>query len=489
MNVPISGTVTVELTARSDHGSDPWTGCDQYRGLGLEQSARYGHACRRGRQRNRFDHARRFGRGQWRAQRRAVRAPNATDLNNYEASDPADFTVDGEYGDLPSPYNTTRADGGAAHLVSHTNNAFLGAAYDIDDDGVPDVNAGQSAATAGGDDGDVDGDDEDGVVFMTPLEPNSTAKISVTLGSPGALSAFIDFDNDGTLDEVEVTGITGPGTLPTGLTANDLVFDTLGVYELTIKVPTTTTTSAPIYSRFRFTENAGEGGASPDGNALSGEVEDYVLMSLGDRVWLDSNANGVQDSGETTGIQTVVVNLLDGNGDPVLDGAGVAITTTTSITGAYYFGGLPEGDYIVEIDPDNWADGNVFGLGGTYEGALGSPGAGGDNADNTDDNGSPDGLAVLTSPTGIRSGVIDLAIGAESDTDGDTSKNTNLTVDFGVYEPVELGDLIWFDANSNGVYDTGQSGGIADEFGVDGVTVEVYKPARTRRLLRPSAVQ
>ena len=51
-------------------------------------------------------------------------------------------------------------------------------------------------------------------------------------------------------------------------------------------------------------------------------------MTIGDFVWLDTNANGVQDSGEP-GIANVPVNLL-------LNSAVVA-TVTTNSTGHFEF--------------------------------------------------------------------------------------------------------------------------------------------------------
>tara|TARA_Y100001933_G_C19015145_1_gene571172 strand:+ start:9212 stop:20929 length:11718 start_codon:yes stop_codon:yes gene_type:complete len=64
--------------------------------------------------------------------------------------------------------------------------------------------------------------------------------------------------------------------------------------------------------------------------------------SIGDRVWQDSNANGIQDAGEP-GIAGVTVNLLDDQGD-VLD------STQTDSDGGYVFNDLPDGSYSVDFD-------------------------------------------------------------------------------------------------------------------------------------------
>ena len=71
--------------------------------------------------------------------------------------------------------------------------------------------------------------------------------------------------------------------------------------------------------------------------------------SLGDTVWLDADADGVQDAGES-GVDGIVVNLLDGSGTPVLDESGASLTQTTSGGGLYEFTGLVPGDYQVEFE-------------------------------------------------------------------------------------------------------------------------------------------
>lgn len=71
--------------------------------------------------------------------------------------------------------------------------------------------------------------------------------------------------------------------------------------------------------------------------------------SLGDTVWLDSNADGIQDPGES-GVSGIVVNLLDGSGAPVLDGSGLPMTANTDATGNYTFTELVPDSYQVEFE-------------------------------------------------------------------------------------------------------------------------------------------
>jgi len=66
-----------------------------------------------------------------------------------------------------------------------------------------------------------------------------------------------------------------------------------------------------------------------------------LTASLGDRVWLDNNANGVQDSGEV-GIGGVAVELLDGSGN-------VQATQNTDADGNYLFTNLAPGNYAIHV--------------------------------------------------------------------------------------------------------------------------------------------
>ena len=68
----------------------------------------------------------------------------------------------------------------------------------------------------------------------------------------------------------------------------------------------------------------------------------YQKASLGDRVWVDTDKDGVQDAGEL-GVAGVKVYLLNG--------AGVQIgSATTNATGDYLFGNLTPGTYSVRFD-------------------------------------------------------------------------------------------------------------------------------------------
>jgi len=242
-----------------------------------------------------------------------------------------------DFGDLPAAYGTLQADDGARHTIV-IGDAYLGG-------NMPDAETdGQPSADALGDDL-AGNDDEDGIVFLTPLAPGRQALIQVTAAAQGYLSAFVDWDANGTLDPVTLISATGPAPVAPG-TLGDTHLPAAGAYTLRVGVPAHAT--GLMYSRWRLTNLPDQGGNSPTGRASSGEVEDYALASIGDRVWHDLDADGAQGPGEP-GMADVAVRLLDGSGVPMLDADGDPITTMTDRDGNYTFPGLPPGQYRVEF--------------------------------------------------------------------------------------------------------------------------------------------
>lgn len=175
-------------------------------------------------------------------------------------------------GDHDAPYPTLDADGGPSHELG--SGTFLGACADSEDDGQPTAGSdGDDTAIGPVVDGacGVPGDDEDGVVFTTPLVAGTSAGVDVTASAACTLSAWVDFDGNGDW--------SGPGEelFPggTGLApgANPLVF----------AVPATATAGTTA-ARFRCTT---DGPVAPTGPASDGEVEDHpvdvtVALDFGD---------------------------------------------------------------------------------------------------------------------------------------------------------------------------------------------------------------
>jgi hypothetical protein len=224
-------------------------------------------------------------------------SPAKTGGDNDPFPPPPNDGVLTDFGDLPEPYATLYADDGARHIV------VIGGAYlgnippDVEPDGYPSV-------LATGDDAIIPSpDDEDGVLFLSGFTWSGldyTALIEVTAGTDGCLSAFMDINGDGILDQVY---------LEDGTPISDLCIDA-GIYTWTIRVDGTEGDLSPTkYARFRFTNEAGQGGASPTGLASTGEIEDYLIASP-----TAITLRNVSTSGSSAGLAAVLVLALVGLG-------------------------------------------------------------------------------------------------------------------------------------------------------------------------------
>jgi len=192
-------------------------------------------------------------------------------------------------------------------------------------------------------------------------------------------------------------------------------------------------------------------GQGSDADPATGRTENFTLSrdetevtrdagaiperaTIGDFVWNDTNADGIQGDGEP-GFGGVTVRLLDAGGSPVTDGAESPLEATTGEDGRYALQGKVGETYILEFV--------------LLEGAaFTTPGAGDDAIDSDAD------------PETGRTGPFDLA--------GD-----DLTRDAGVVveappppEPGLVTGTAWSDTNVNGARD-------ADEPGIPGVGVEL----------------
>lgn len=157
-----------------------------------------------------------------------------------------------DWGDAPDPtYPTLRAANGAYHVI--TPGFQLGGAVDAELDG-------QASPDAMGDD-HFGVDDEDGVVFLTPVLPGQTMMLDVMASAVGKLDAWIDFDVDGTWTQATDQILKGAS-----LTAGSNV--------LTVAVPAGARVGAPTFARFRFSS---AGNLPYDGPGQGGEVEDYAV--------------------------------------------------------------------------------------------------------------------------------------------------------------------------------------------------------------------
>ena len=167
--------------------------------------------------------------------------------------------------------------------------------------------------------------------------------------------------------------------------------------------------------------------------AYNWNPDDEPLGSIGDRVWVDADADGMQEPGEP-GIPNVTVRLYT-------DGAGngsystLAASTTTDAGGLYLFPGLSAGSYVVRIATNT--------LPANYT-----------------QTGDPDSFGVpLPAGTGDHQTTTPAVLAP-----GDVFVNA----DFGYWYPTgsSLGDLIYFDANADGVFNAADG-----DYGIEDVTV------------------
>ena len=152
---------------------------------------------------------------------------------------------------------------------------------------------------------------------------------------------------------------------------------------------------------------------------------EFKPASIGDKVFADTNRNGVQDAGEL-GVSGVKVTLTGAGADGVFGNSDDTTSVqTTDANGNYKFQGLTPGDYKVTFG--NLPAGFEF-----TQANVGS-----NDAVDSDANSS-------TGTTDV------IRLGSGED---------NTTVDAGIAaKPSSIGDKVFNDANKNGIQDTGEAG-------------------------------
>ena len=303
-----------------------------------------------------------------------------------------------------------------------------------------------------------------GTFSITPGEQDSTVDAGLVLPTPTTATVgdyvWFDTDMDGVQDGTE-SGVAG--VLVTLLDASGNVVSTAltdangkylfkdvepGTYSVKFKAPmgTTFTTTGSDGVTGTAGDATDDSDADTDGKTGSFTVaagdnirnvdagiipQTNQKTSLGDRVWFDTNQDGIQDDGEV-GIEGVMVILRDS--------AGMALDTTfTDINGNYSFDNLDSGKYIVKF---------VAPAGFTASPASTAVDIYGDGADMSDSD---------ADQTTGETGLIHLLPGRR-----------NSTVDAGFYNSNtnSIGDKVWYDTNKDGDQDVGEAG-------VQGVTVKL----------------
>ena len=182
---------------------------------------------------------------------------------------------------------------------------------------------------------------------------------------------------------------------------------------------------------------------SIDDTADFGLVSD---LSLGDKIWIDGNANGLQDDEEHP-LPGATVELLQ-NGQTIA-------TQTTDTNGNYLFDHLTPDDYRIKVTPPA----------GYYPTPIFSA-LDANQGDNNGNNHDSD-CQMVAGDTVVETGIITLKLGEEPTDDGDfMNPSSNLSIDCGFYRPVAVGNMIWEDLkNVDGINNENQ--------GLDNITVEL----------------
>ncbi len=156
--------------------------------------------------------------------------------------------------------------------------------------------------------------------------------------------------------------------------------------------------------------------------------------SIGDYVWFDKNANGIQDTNEI-GVTGIKVYLLDDKGN-IID------STTTDDMGKYLFSDLLPGIYQIKFSKPNGVDFSAADQGST------------DDKD-SDASNNPATLGLTPKVT------IDVTQPVGS------LARDNRTIDAGIKTPFgSIGNYVWRDDNNNGIQEIG-------ELPIKGVTVQL----------------
>jgi len=282
----------------------------------------------------------------------------------------------------------------------------------------------------------------------TPPAEDSTTTPVLPTPPPGSIGddVFIDLNNDGVRDPGEpgIPGVTvnliDPGADGVCGTADDAVLDTTvtnGNGQYLFEVPPGDYCVVVDETAIPDGLSLGATFTNPHGSITIGENEDYRLADfgyvpvdmalIGDTVWLDSNGDGDQDPGEV-GISGVTVNLYEPGADGVCGNADdvLSASTVTDAAGVYHFAVAP-GSWCVMVDETTLPAGSTWTLtGGT----------------------NPHGPVVVNA--------------GDVYEDADFGYNTDTTLG-------KIGDLVFFDANRNGVYEPALS-----EQGIANVTIDLF---------------
>lgn len=399
-----------------------------------------------------------------------------------------------DFGDLPAPYKTLLADGGAQHgylegfglgtLVNEELNGYK--------DGSDDGDGGAyTVGTATADDSD------DGVYLYREGAANLlqdktlVSDVTYSLEVPyidttgrttkGKLSAWADWNQDGLFDG---TGETIAADLEdNGLNGDETASD--GKINVIFTVPSGLTASGNIGVRFRFSSASG---LTPNGIAIDGEVEDYFITVKGTDTFAPftcvpgfyqvgasnflklnpatANYDPVATIGESSIAYNTANNVIYGIRRKAYNGHPIASMFMIDSSGQTLELGIPirtdngqplsDGDKIMAIDGEGfvWTRGHRINLASMEAKPFNFTGqVGGDWAYRPSTTGGK-GLLVSVGSNGLS--LFDLDSMVETATE--VTMNRTLKVPTGV--TLETSGAIWLDSNNNVYFYLNSSGNI-----------------------------
>ena len=284
-----------------------------------------------------------------------IASVNETDENPINDADDEETAITRllDFGDAMDPaYPSKLASDGARHVIA-ASSPLIGTTIDDEADA-------QTNATATGDD-TTGSDDEDGILFSTgALVRGESSNVEVTITDAGAtsfLSAWIDFDGDGTWTPSEQIAADFPVAPVSGTNTVNIGF----------AVPATAQLGSTV-ARVRVSS---QGGLAPTGIAIDGEVEDIMTPPITSGPSVESvtidNGTGqrsmVRDI--TVRFDTVVTvdpgafSVTDDSSNPVSfsQGTPTVVDGKTEVTLTFNApgligGSLADGNYSLNVDKD-----------------------------------------------------------------------------------------------------------------------------------------
>ena len=216
-----------------------------------------------------------------------------------------------DYGDAPSPYPSTAAQGGPRHFVDNNFALWKPDPTNPDDRPItPDADAQLPNA-----------DEDNGVFALGTLQPGFSVNFEVSVHNPELrdfyLDAWFDWNANGVFEATESLRFGSIGTigrpiilLGDGTTPN-------GTGTILVNVPFNAVVGE-TFARFRLSQE--EDNLGPTGDAPSGEVEDIRLVITNNPFQNPVLRHDVNDSGSVTPVDALqIINAIGrNNGDNIL---------------------------------------------------------------------------------------------------------------------------------------------------------------------------